>query len=99
MLGAAAGSVQLTRSLGSALGVSIVGLVLFATLASRDSHAAVVFADMVEQGKSAMVRLPNAAQQAMQSQIVSGFRAAFFTISAFSASISLLAWTMPLRRA
>jgi MFS family permease len=99
MLGAAAGSVQLTRSLGSALGVSIVGLVLFATLASRDSHAAAVFADMVDRGKSAMEHLPSAAQHAMQSQIVSAFRAAFFTISAFSASISLLAWTMPLRRA
>ena len=99
MLGAAAGSVQLTRSLGSALGVSVVGMVLFATLASQDSHAATVFADMVEQGKSAMDQLPPAAQIAMQSQIVSGFRAAFFTISTFSASISLLAWTMPLRRA
>ena len=99
MLGAAAGSVQLTRSLGSALGVSVVGMVLFATLASRDSHAATVFADMVERGKSAMDQLPAAAQEAMRSQIISGFRAAFFTISAFSASISLLAWTMPLRRA
>ena len=99
MLGAAAGSVQLTRSLGSALGVSVVGMVLFVTLASRDSHAATVFADMVEQGKSAMDQLPAAAQEAMQSQIVSGFRAAFFAISTFSASISLLAWTMPLRRA
>jgi hypothetical protein len=99
MLGAAAGSVQLTRSLGSALGVSVVGMVLFATLASRDAHAAAVFADMVEQGKSAMEQLPAAAQAAMQSQIVSAFRAAFFTISTFSASISLLAWTLPLRRA
>jgi EmrB/QacA subfamily drug resistance transporter len=99
MVGTAAGSVQLTRSLGSALGVSVVGMVLFATLASRDSHAATVFADMVEQGKSAMDQLPAAAQAAMQSQIVLGFRAAFFTISTFSASISLLAWTMPLRRA
>jgi hypothetical protein len=53
----------------------------------------------VEQGKSAMDQLPAAAQEAMQSQIVSGFRAAFFAISTFSASISLLAWTMPLRRA
>jgi EmrB/QacA subfamily drug resistance transporter len=99
MLGAAAGSVQLTRSLGSALGVSIVGVVLFATLASSDSHAATVFADMVEQGKSAMNQLPAVAREAMQLQIVSAFRAAFFTISIFSASISLLAWTMPLRRA
>jgi hypothetical protein len=46
-----------------------------------------------------MDQLPAAAQEAMQSQIVSGFRAAFFAISTFSASISLLAWTMPLRRA
>jgi EmrB/QacA subfamily drug resistance transporter len=99
LLGAAAGSVQLTRSLGSALGVSVVGMVLFATLASRDSHAATAFADMVERGKSAMDQLPAAAQEAMRSQIVFGFRAAFFTISTFSASISLLAWTMPLRRA
>jgi EmrB/QacA subfamily drug resistance transporter len=99
LLGAAAGSVQLTRSLGSALGVSVVGMVLFATLASRDNHAATVFADMVEQGKAAMNQLPTAAQESMRSQIVLGFRAAFFTISTFSASISLLAWTMPLRRA
>lgn len=99
MLGAAAGSVQLTRSLGSALGVSIVGMVLFATLASRDPHVASVFADMVEQGKAAMNHMSPAAQHAMQSQIVSGFRAAFLTISMFSASISLLAWTMPMRRA
>ncbi|HET6307116.1 MAG TPA: MFS transporter [Rhodopila sp.] len=99
LLGAAAGSVQLTRSLGSALGVSVVGMVLFATLASRDNHAATVFADMVEQGKAAMDQLPAAAQESMRSQIVLGFRAAFFTISTFSASISLLAWTMPLRRA
>lgn len=98
MLGAAAGLVQLTRSLGSALGVSIVGMVLFATLASSDSHATTVFADMVEQGKSAMVQLPAVAQEAMQSEIVSGFRAAFFAIATFSASISLLAWTMPFRR-
>jgi EmrB/QacA subfamily drug resistance transporter len=98
MLGAAAGSVQLTRSLGSALGVSIVGMVLFTTLASKDSHAATVFADMVEQGRSAMDQLPASAQMVMQSRIVSGFRAAFFTISMFSASISVLAWTMPMRR-
>jgi EmrB/QacA subfamily drug resistance transporter len=99
MLGAAAGSVQLTRSLGSALGVSVVGMVLFATLASQDSSAATVFANMVEQGRAAMDQLPATAQAAIQSQIVSGFRAAFLTISTFSASISLLAWTMPLRRA
>ena len=99
MLGAAAGSVQLTRSLGSALGVSVVGVVLFTTLASQDSHAAMIFADMVEQGKSVMDRLPTVVQQTMHAQIVSGFRGAFFTIAAFSASISLLAWTMPLRRA
>jgi EmrB/QacA subfamily drug resistance transporter len=99
MLGAAAGSVQLTRSLGSALGVSIVGMVLFLTLASQDSHAATVFADMVEQGRAVMDQLPLQTQAAMQTQIVSGFRAAFFTISMFSASILLLSWTMPLRRA
>jgi EmrB/QacA subfamily drug resistance transporter len=98
MLGAAAGSVQLTRSLGSALGVSIVGMVLFATLASKDSHTAAMFADMVEQGKGAMDQLPVAAQAVMQSRIVLGFRAAFLTISVFSASISVLAWTMPMRR-
>jgi EmrB/QacA subfamily drug resistance transporter len=99
MLGAAAGSVQLTRSLGSALGVSIVGMVLFSTLASQDSQTAMLFADMVEQGKSAMDHLSIETQFAMKAQIVMGFRAAFFAISSFSATIAILAWTMPLRRA
>jgi hypothetical protein len=58
-----------------------------------------VFANMVEQGRAAMDQLPTTTQAAIKSQIVSGFQAAFFTISMFSASISLLAWTMPLRRA
>ncbi|MBE7158312.1 MAG: MFS transporter [Rhodospirillales bacterium] len=99
MLGVAAGSVQLTRSLGSAVGVSLVGMVLFATLANQDTHTATVFANMVEQGHAAIDQLSATAQIAIQSQIILGFRAAFFTISVFSASISLLAWTMPLRRA
>jgi EmrB/QacA subfamily drug resistance transporter len=99
MLGVAAGSIQLTRSLGSALGVSIVGLVFFVALTTADGQAATVFNQMMEQGRTAMSGIPADVQAKIHTDIAFGFRAAFIAISTFSASISLLAWTMPLRRA
>src|SRR5262249_32114603 len=48
MLGAAAASVQLSRSVGAAAGTAIVGTVLFATLALSDPQSAALFATMVK---------------------------------------------------
>jgi EmrB/QacA subfamily drug resistance transporter len=98
MLGAGAASVQLSRSLGSALGVAVVGAVLFLVLSSSDNHTAALFADMVEQGPKAMAGLSAAQQAAVQAQIAAAFSAAFFTIAGFSCALSAAAWSLPMRR-
>ncbi|WP_158600843.1 MFS transporter [Teichococcus wenyumeiae] len=97
MLGAAAASVQLSRSVGSAAGVTLVVGALFAIL-SQDGAAAAVFADMVRHGPAVLEALPDAARTTTTAQIDAGFSFAFMAVAAFAAINALLAWTLPLRR-
>lgn len=97
-LGAAAGAVQLSRSLGSALGVALAGAVLFSTLAAADIDTAALFYKMVQQGPAAMDALESGRRAIVQQEVADAFRAVFLTISGFSVAIMLLAWTLPLRR-
>ena len=90
MMGAAAASVQLSRSIGSAVGVTITTSVLFMVL-RRDDGAATAFADAVHHGP---VGLP----APVAAWIGSGFTAAFLAIALFAAANAALAWTSPLRR-
>ena len=50
MLGAAAGSVQFSRSVGASIGTALVGAVLFLSLAIADREAAGLLGTMVERG-------------------------------------------------
>jgi EmrB/QacA subfamily drug resistance transporter len=97
-LGVAAASVQLTRALGSAFGVALVGAVLFVALAATDRDTALLFSQMVRAGPAAMAHLDPARHAAVQDEIRNAFRAAFLTVSVFSCCISALAWTLPMRR-
>ncbi|MFC7555690.1 hypothetical protein ACFQU7_30900 [Pseudoroseomonas wenyumeiae] len=97
MLGAAAASVQLSRSVGSAAGVTLVVGALFAIL-SQDGAAAAVFADMVRHGPAVLEALPDAARTTTAARIDAGFSFAFMAVAAFAAINALLAWTLPLRR-
>jgi len=95
-LGAAAATVQFSRSVGAALGTAIVSAVLFSVLAAIDPGLASQFSIMVEQGPQ-YLGLPG--QQSEESlKIAAAFRAAFIAIAAFTATGAWLAWTMPLRR-
>ncbi len=49
-LGSAAASVQLSRSIGAAVGTALVGTVLFASLALGDPDAARLFGALLEGG-------------------------------------------------
>jgi sugar phosphate permease len=98
MLGAAAAAVQLSRSVGSAIGVALVGAVLFALLSHTDPHAASLFGAMVQRGPSAIAFLPQAQQIALQGVIADAFQGAFLTIGAFAGISAVLAWTTPVRR-
>ena len=96
MLGAAAASVQLSRSIGSAIGVTFVVGVLFAIL-GRDGTGA-VFADMVRHGPAALAAVPGAARALAAARIDDAFTAAFLGVAAFAVLNALFAWTLPLRR-
>ena len=97
-LGAAAASVQLSRSVGASFGTALIGMVLFVTLEIVDPHGAQVFITMIEQGASALDSLPGDQRAIMQADIAQAFRAAFLTIAAFTAGAGLLALTNPAKR-
>jgi MFS family permease len=97
-LGAAAASVQFSRSVGASFGTALVGAVLFAVLATRDSETAAMFARLVQQGPAALAALPTAKQIVVRGEIADAFRAAFLTIGCFTTTGMLFAWWLPVRR-
>ena len=97
-LGAASGSVQFSRSVGSGLGTALVGAVLFGSLAAFDTNTASLFAHMVEEGPKALDGLSPERIAVVQSQVANAFRAAFTVISIFPMVASYTAWRMPVRR-
>jgi EmrB/QacA subfamily drug resistance transporter len=97
-LGAAAASVQFSRSIGAAIGTALTGAVLFATLAATDPAAARLFVVIVESGPGALASLPPARAAVVQAEIAHAFRAAFLAIAVFSALGGVIAARIPVRR-
>jgi EmrB/QacA subfamily drug resistance transporter len=97
-LGAAAASVQFSRSVGASFGTAFVGAVLFAVLAARDRETAAMFARLVQQGPAALDVLPPAQRLLVRGEIADAFRAAFLTIGCFTTAGTLMAWWLPVRR-
>jgi EmrB/QacA subfamily drug resistance transporter len=98
LLGAAAASVQFSRSVGAVFGTALVGAVLFAALAWRDPALAHAFTTLVEQGPRVLADMAPARRVLVQAEIAGAFRAAFLTIAAFSTAGMLFAWWLPVRR-
>jgi hypothetical protein len=97
-LGSAAASVQLSRSIGAAVGTALVGTVLFATLSLRDAAAAPLFSTLVQLGPGTIETLSPGRQAVILAEVATAFRAAFLTVAAFAGIGALLAWTIPTRR-
>jgi hypothetical protein len=97
-LGAAAASVQFSRSVGAAAGTALVSAVLFATLAASDPAAAGVFVAIVQTGPHALAGLSAERVAVVQAEIAQAFRAAFLVIAGYSALGGVLAWSIPVRR-
>jgi MFS family permease len=97
-LGAAAASVQLARSLGSAFGAATAGAVLFALLSAMDPDTAALFADMVRHGPAALKDLPGGQQMLVRAEIADAFRGVFLTVACFACVIVACAATLPVRR-
>ena len=96
--GAAAASVQFSRSVGASIGTALVGAVLFATLAAQDPQTAELFAGLVRQGPKVLDGFSAMQRLAIQGEIATAFRAAFMTIGCFTSIAMLFAWWLPLRR-
>ena len=97
-LGAAAGSVQFSRTVGAAFGVALLNTALFASLALGDDEALGVFARVVDLGPDALATLEPARRLAMESVFSAAFRAAFMFIGVFTSIGIVLAFTNPSRR-
>ncbi|HEY0184422.1 MAG TPA: MFS transporter, partial [Rhodopila sp.] len=97
-LGAAAASVQLARSLGSAFGAATAGAVLFGLLSAMDPATAELFADMVRHGPDIANTLGTAERLQVQSEIANAFRGVFMTVAVSSLTIVACAATLPVRR-
>jgi EmrB/QacA subfamily drug resistance transporter len=98
MLGTGAAMVQFSRSVGAAFGTAAVAAVLFSVIAAADLETAGLFGALIDRGPDAIAALPAARQAMVQAEIDGAFRAAFVTISAFTAIGAWLAWSIPLRR-
>jgi MFS family permease len=97
-LGAAAASVQLSRSLGSAFGAATAGAVLFGLLSVMDPDTADLFSEMVRRGPGVLDHLDPARHALVQSEIARAFRGVFLTVACFSCTIVACAATLPMRR-
>src|SRR6185503_9708447 len=81
-LGAAAASVQLSRSIGAGVGTALVGTVLFATVSLSDPEAGGLFAALVQQGPITLEGLAPERQTTILSEAAIAFRNAFVTVAA-----------------
>ncbi len=97
-LGAASASVQLARSLGSALGAAAAGAVLFGLLSLMDADTAILFTEMVRRGPGVLDSLEPGRQLLVQRDVANAFRGVFLTVACFSCIIIACAATMPVRR-
>ena len=97
-LGAAAASVQLSRSLGSAFGAAAAGAVLFGLLSTLNPDTAALFFDMVRRGPQCWRQLPAEHRMLVQGEIATAFRGVFLLVASFSCTIVAMAWTIPVRR-
>ncbi len=97
-LGAAAASVQISRSMGAAFGTALVGAVLFATLAFQDSDLARHFAELVQSGPAVLATLDEARRAEVQRVIATAFSGGFLTMCVFILAAIGLAWWIPVKR-
>ena len=95
MLGAAAASVQVSRSVSASVGTASVG----AVLAARDTQTAAVLAGLVQDdGPRAPEGLSATKQLVARAEIAGAFRAGFLTIRCFTLTGRLFAWWLQVRR-
>ena len=94
-LGVATASIALSRSLGGALGVAIVGAVLFALIGAVDGTLARVLREVVEGGPEYIAQLSPQQRGALAAHLDGAYRVVFFALATIAAAGALIACTIP----
>ena len=97
-LGAAVASVSVSRSIGGALGVAIVGAVLFVFVGGEDALLASVLPQIAESGGTFLATLPDAQRQAIVGNLDGAFRIVFAVLALFTCIGAYAASKVPVQR-
>lgn len=97
-LGAGAGSVQFSRSVGATFGTAGVGALIFVYLAIRSPEASAVFGSLIEHGPAILDAFEAPQRTAVNAAVTGAFQAALLLIAAFTAGGAILAALVPIRR-
>ena len=85
---------QFSRSLGAAVGTSLVGAAVFITLRAGDGTAAEYFRMALEGVTNDLAATD---RSAIRAEMIAAFRPAFLTVAGFTALGCAMAWSVPLR--
>ena len=97
-LGAATASISVSRALGGAIGVAIVGAVLFLLIGKTDGSVAATLHKAIEGGPIYLSRISAGDKAALAAQLDLSFRIVFLLIAAITALGAGLAFTVPKQR-
>ena len=94
-LGAAIGSMSLCRSIGGAIGVAIIGAIIFVSIGRSQSVSSAVLTHVLQTGPEYLDQLPALDRSAIGEQLDRTFRIVFFSIAAITGIGALAATTVP----
>src|SRR6266545_3534355 len=97
-LGSAVASMSVSRSIGGALGVAIVGAVLFLLVGGEDALLASVLPQIAESGGTFLATLPEAQREAIVAHLDGAFRIVFLVLAAFTLVGAYAASKVPAQR-
>jgi hypothetical protein len=97
-LGSAVASVSVARSIGGALGVAIVGAVLFVLVGREDALLASVLPQIAESGGTFLATLPQVQREAIVAHLDQAFRTVFIVLAVFTYIGAYAASKVPMQR-
>jgi EmrB/QacA subfamily drug resistance transporter len=94
-LGAATATISVSRAVGGAIGVAIVGAILFAMLATPDGVTSAAVREVIEGGPVYFDRLSEGERATLTASLDQAYRVIFVVIAATTALGALVARTIP----
>ena len=97
MLGTAAASMQLSRSLGAATGTAIVAAVLFTGIAATGTEISSELQAILHGSSEALANFSEASVATIRANVAVAFRGVFLTIGVLAVIAMAIAWSVPRR--